>query len=116
MIITQFYSLAGTQGGMPILQEEGLCSDDQATLGLLRQKECGRIELIPLPRTKGLIAKSLDGQTIPENTLTTPFHTFPNCIQLGKTQFSDFAPTQPIGEFRNRRILRYRRTWIQLET
>ena len=100
--------------GMPVLIETGLASADSLTT--LQSKENGRLELVTLPRTVGLVAKSLDGVAVqtPE-TLTTPFGTFGHCIQLGKTQLEQFAPAQPFGTYATQTIHRYTRQWVQLD-
>jgi len=37
-----------------------------------------------------------------------------NCLQLGKTEFAQLAPEQPVGPEAGKKILSYRRVWIQL--
>ena len=114
-IINTFYSKGGEMQGMPIIVETGLASSD--SLSDIQAKENGRIELLALPRTVGLLAKALDGQTVntPE-TITTPIGSFESCIQLGKTQIEHFAPAQPIGTYAGQTIHKYTRQWVQLDT
>ena len=114
-IINTFWAKAGEMQGMPLLSETGLASS--GSLADLQAKENGRLELLALPRTVGLVAKALDGQTVhaPE-TLETPFGSFANCIQLGKTHLDYFAPAQPIGDFATQTIHKYARQWVQLST
>lgn len=114
MIITTFYEQGGTMHGMPVIHESGLCTDAAMTTNKLKEYEPGRLELVPIPRLTGIVAKSLDGWTIKTDTLDTPFGKFRNCLQLEKTLFRDFAPEQPFGQFKNKRILAYRRSWVQL--
>jgi hypothetical protein len=113
-VINTFWAKGGEMQGMPLIIETGLASAD--SLATLQGQENGRIELLALPRTVGLVAKSLDGVAVQTpTTLTTPFGSFTHCIQLGKTQIEYFAPSQPIGDFSGQTIHKYTRQWVQLD-
>lgn len=115
-IIIQEYVRAGEMMGMPVVEEAGLCTDDDATRTTLSEYETGRVELAAIPRAQGLIAKALDGQELQTTTLTADvIGTLNNCLQLGKTDYFRFAPVQPIGIYSGSGILRYRRRWVQLQ-
>jgi hypothetical protein len=110
-LISTFYRLEGTLYGMPLIEERGFCTSDEDSLS---DYESGRVELIPLPRAAGIIAKSLDGSALTTKTIEPVFGRYENCLQIGKTKYSDFAPTQTFGEYEGLRILSYQRTWVQL--
>ena len=116
-ILASRYRLAGTQMGMPLIEEAGECTDASSTISTLRTYETGRVLLEPLPRAAGLVAKPLDGATLP--TLRSVGDgqiggARANCLQLGKTEFAQLAPEQPVGPEAGKKILSYRRIWIQL--
>jgi hypothetical protein len=114
-VITTFYRLAGTMHGMPVIEEAGLCTDDEVTN--LRDHENGRMELNPMPRAAGMTAKALDGGTIKteDNVGDDYVGKYDHCVQLGVTEFGLAFPVQPFGTYENKAILHYRRTWVQLE-
>lgn len=114
MIITQQYRQAGTFGGMPVIEEAGLCTNEASTLSDLREYETGRVEFSPVPRASGLVAKALDGSTLKTKTVQTPFGNFENCLQQDRTTLEPYAPRQPIGTFAGREIISYSRRWIHL--
>lgn len=115
-ILTQIYSQAGSVLGRPQIAESGVATDDAATMNDLDYYETGRVELVPLPRTQGLVAKALDGQIIRTTLIRTDlFGNFRNCMQLGRTAISRLAPRQPIGPHQGRQIVNYQRVWVSLE-
>lgn len=114
-IVSVTYTKAGTFLGMPLIVEQGIATNDESTLRLITRHETGRVEFVPLPRTTGLSAKALDGQTISTTDLQTElFGLFRNCIQLGKSQIVRLAPRQPIGPHVGKEIVSYQRQWVQL--
>lgn len=116
MIITQFYSLAGTLLGMPVIQESGLCTNDGSTLDKLREKENEDVRLFRVRRRSGLVAKSMTGVAVKTLSINDEMlGRFDNCMQIGRTQTQFFAPRQPFGPFNGKEILSYQRTWVQLE-
>jgi hypothetical protein len=101
---------------MPRIVETGLCTDEASSRSLLRLRESGRVQLEPLPRRRGIVAKGLEGQRLDPETLSGEvIGTMRNCLQLGTTEFSRYAPVQPIGPYAGKGILAYRRLWVQLE-
>jgi hypothetical protein len=115
-VISTFYSKQGQLLGMPIIVESGLCSDDDSTRNTLTRYETQRVQLVSVRRRTGIIAKSLDGQTIRTTTVRdSQVGTFSNCMQIGRTRFSFVAPKQLFSPFQGRKILSYERTWLQLE-
>lgn len=115
-ILSQLYQLAGDLAGRPQIVETGLITDDDQTLREIRWFETGRVEVVALPRTSGLVAKALDGRHLLTTTIDTEtFGRFINCLQLGKTQLTQFAPRQPIGTHVGRKILSYSRVWVSME-
>lgn len=115
-IITTEYARAGELYGMPRIVETGLCTDEASSRALLTQHENGRVQLEPLPRRRGIVAKGLEGQRLDTETLSGEvIGSVTNCLQLGPTQFDRYAPVQPVGTYAGLGILRYSRMWVQLE-
>jgi len=112
------FAKAGTFMGMPRIVETGLCEDDSTSRNALDDYETGRVQIEPLPRTAGLTVKALDGQTITLKSFTSEdtIGSVANCLQLGKTEYYEFAPSQPFGSYSGSRILRWRRVWVQMES
>lgn len=112
-IIIQTYEKAGTMAGMPVIRETGLCEESTD----LTTYETGRVEISPLPRAVGLVAKALDGQTITLATITADMvvGTLANLLQLGLTQIRRAFPEQPFGTYNGKEIMAYERTFVQLE-
>lgn len=115
-ILSQLYSLAGDFAGRPQIVETGQATDDNGAMNELARYETGRLEIVPLPRSAGLVAKSLDGQKLLTQTIeTNMFGRFRNCLQLGKTQIAQLAPRQPVGPHSGRKIVTFQRVWVSLE-
>lgn len=112
-IIFQQYEKAGTMGGMPVIRETGLATHDTA----LTTYETGRVEIIPLPRAAGLVAKALDGATLTTFTITgdAVVGTLQNLLQVGKTVVRLAFPEQPFGTYSGKSIVAFERSWVQLE-
>jgi len=116
MRITHTYTVAGEYRGMRLIIEHGLCTDKGSTINELRKYETGRLLLVGVPRRKGLIAKVLDGRSVRTYSISDPaVGDIPHCVQVGRTEFRQVAPRQPVGPLRNHRILAYTRRWVQLE-
>jgi hypothetical protein len=116
-ILAQRYRLAGTQLGRRVIEEAGECTDLGTTITTLRSYETGRVQLEALPRAAGLVAKPLDGSTLPALQSVGDAQiggALSNCLQLGRTEFAQLAPEQPVGTYAGRRILAFRRLWIQM--
>lgn len=115
MIISRLYSIAGDYMGMPMIQEAGLVTSEPASMNELRN-DVEAVEISRVPRRSGLIAKRLDsGASLTTTTLTSPeIGTYKDCVQLGPTEFSQYAPTQPLGPYQGKRIIQYRRVWVSL--
>jgi hypothetical protein len=116
MIITTFYSVAGTYMGMPMILETGLCTNDQSTVDKLREKENEDVRLYRVRRRTGLVAKSLTGDSVKTATVADEqIGRFSNCVQMGRTETNFFAPKQTMGPFSGKGILSYRRMWVPLD-
>ena len=117
-VITEIYRKVGTQLGMPVFEQSGICTDEASAITTLRADENGRVELIPLPRRSGLAAKALDNTAVNTVTLDDPAigGSHDNCMQIGRTTFERFAPEQDVGPYSGHEILSYRRIFIQLES
>ena len=117
-VLGNTFALAGTVMGRPVIMEMGECTDDGATISSLTANENGRVILEPAPRANGILAKSLDGVAVNTTSLNHPAlgGTRNNCMQLGRTEFSEIAPTQPsgMGTLTGKRILQYSRRFVQL--
>lgn len=116
-IISTIYKRAGELEGMPIIEETGLCTNDQDTLNALRRYENEDIQFSRIPRRVGMTVKTLDGSG-PAQSFTIVdklIGRFHNCIQDGRTRTEPYAPVQPIGNFAGKAILRYSRRWVQLQ-
>jgi hypothetical protein len=113
-IIVQEFERAGTMHGMQVIRESGLIPDDE----VMDTYETGRVELIALPRTAGIVVKVLDGGdepvlfTISNDAVVG---TVGNLLQLGRTTKRRAFPEQPFGTYSNKEILSYDRLWVQLE-
>jgi hypothetical protein len=110
-IFAQFYSMRSEIAGRPVIEETGLCTDDEKKA--LQECECGRLQFEAIPRRAGLAVKALDGRKITTHKIEEPeIGRHSTCVQSGITEFSFFAPKQPFGKFHNRYILAFRRTWV----
>jgi hypothetical protein len=115
-VLATRFRIGGTNNGMPVILEEGECTGDSTTTNGLKTYETGRVEILPLPRAAGLVAKGLDAalptlQTVGDAQCGGARA---NCLQIGKTEFSQIAPEQPFGLHSGEKILAYRRVWQQL--
>jgi hypothetical protein len=117
MIITQLYRVTGTYMDMPTIEETGLITNEESEINALRKDEVEGLEIQRIPNRSGLVVKRLDGNTaIPLNNIRDEsIGEYKSCVQLGATEFSQAFPAQPLGPFNGKRILAYRRTWLQLE-
>lgn len=115
MIISRMYSAAGEYMGMPMIQEVGFVDGTDASMNALRNN-LEAVEISRVPRRSGLVAKRLDGRnTLTGITITSPeIGSYKDCIQIGTTAFSQYAPEQPFGKFQGKRIIQYRRVWVSL--
>ncbi len=115
-ILSIQFSIGGTSAGQRTIIESGFCTDEGPTRAKLQSFETGRVEIVTLPRRVGVVAKSLEGHNLSTRTIADPVTgVLTTCLQLGRTAFDRFAPVQPIGPFKGKNILAYRRTWLQLD-
>jgi hypothetical protein len=117
MIISRLFSVAGDMDGMPVIQETGLCTNDDATMNAIRRYENEALQFSRVPRRAGLTVKTLDGSGVAElyTVADQQIGRFPNCVQNGRTLTKLAAPVQPIGPFAGKAIISYSRTWVQLQ-
>ena len=113
-IRTRVYEKGAQLHGMTTILESGICTDDQGTRNEVSYFETGRVELQPIPRTAGLVAKALDGQTIRTTVLDTDYGRLRNMMQMGSTRLRVAAPRQPVGLDVGRQYLAFQRVWVQL--
>ena len=117
MILSRLYSIAGEMDGMPIIQENGLCTDDHATMAAIRKYENEALQFSRIPRRSGITVKTLDGTGAAQLfTIADPqIGRFERCVQNGRTKTEQVTPVQPIGPLAGKAIIRYSRTWVQLQ-
>lgn len=102
---------------MPVIQETGLCTNDEATMNAIRRYENEALQFSRVPRRSGLTVKTLDGSAVAETFTVADkqIGRFPNCVQSGRTLIKLAFPVQPIGPFAGKALISYSRTWVQLE-
>ena len=112
-LISQKFSRVGEMLGAPLIREMGVCTNDGSAIRDIKEYETGRVEIVAVPRLTGLIVKPLDGQTIRTKNIDDPtIGQFSDCVQVGRTQYQQLAPKQPIGPQRGKEILQYERVWV----
>lgn len=118
-IITQLFQLGGEVLGQPLIEEVGIATDENDSRNQFARYEVGRVQLEPVPRARGLIAKDRDGVDLTSKVVSLSGDglagSYAVCLQVGPTAYQQLAPVQPFGDYKGYRLLTYSRSWVVLQ-